>query len=162
MNGRIDTTVGVRFYIDTNIYIEAFERLGPLSDRLNELLALADERGVPRLVTSELTLAELLVTPFAKRQSGLISVYDNLTISNPFLEVVPIQRDYLVAAAKLRADTKSIKLPDAIHLATAQKKECRYFLTADAKIKSVSGVEVVNLSLENVESIVKGLRNGVG
>jgi predicted nucleic acid-binding protein len=162
MNGRIDTRVGVRFYIDTNVYIEAFERRGALSDRLNELLAVADEHGVPRLVTSELTLAELLVRPLAKGQSDLIAVYDNLTISNPFLEVVPIDRECLVAAAKLRAEIKSIKLPDAIHFATARMKECRYFLTADGKIKSAHGIDILNLNLENIEFLVRGLRDEIG
>ena len=61
------------------------------------------------------------------------------------LQMLPVNRDVLVAAARLRADT-SIKLPDAIHAATAQIAGCSYFLTNDSHVKIIPGLTILSLT----------------
>ncbi len=57
------------------------------------------------------------------------------------LQVVPISNNILEAAAQLRATTK-LKLPDAIHLATANLNGCDCFLTNDDSFKSVTAANI--------------------
>ena len=61
------------------------------------------------------------------------------------LQMLPVNRDVLVAAARLRAET-SIKLPDAIHAATAQITGCSYFLTNDTRVKIIPGLAILSLT----------------
>jgi len=159
MNGKIDTSPDTRFYLDTNVFIEIFEGRGPLSEMLSEFLIAVENQKRQRLVTSELTLAELLVKPVALQRHDLIQVYDNWTISNSYLEVVPVVREVLRDAATLRANDKALKLPDAIHLTTARGTGCRYFLTKDERIKGQYGVEILHLTQTNVELLLKASDN---
>src|ERR1043165_7565620 len=116
-------------------------------------------RTPQRLVTSELTLSELLVKPLEMQREDLINVYDNWMITNPYLEVGPISRDILFKAALLRARNKSLRLPDAIHVTTAQETSCRYFLTNDERIKGEYGVERLALNEANIERFLNGVAN---
>ncbi|HPO12257.1 MAG TPA: PIN domain-containing protein [Candidatus Hydrogenedentes bacterium] len=61
------------------------------------------------------------------------------------LEVVPISDNILEIAAELRATTR-LKLPDAIHMATAIVTNCTSFLTNDRSIISPTPCKVVLLS----------------
>jgi len=58
---------------------------------------------------------------------------------------VPIRRELLIDAAQLRATTK-LKLPDALHAATALASQCTTFLTNDQQFKTVAGLNVVLMS----------------
>jgi predicted nucleic acid-binding protein len=65
--------------------------------------------------------------------------------SSSTLQVVPITREVLVTAARLRAE-QGLKLPDAIHAATAQLTNCQQFLTNDTRFKNLPGLPVLLLS----------------
>ena len=60
--------------------------------------------------------------------------------------VVAISRQILIEAAHLRAKSRLLNLPDAIHFATAQINDCQTFLTNDKRLKSVLDFDVVILS----------------
>jgi predicted nucleic acid-binding protein len=64
----------------------------------------------------------------------------------PNLRVIPVQRAILIEAARQRATSRSLKLPDAIHVATAVILNCTTLLTNDQKFKSLSNLPVVILS----------------
>jgi predicted nucleic acid-binding protein len=70
---------------------------------------------------------------------------DTLRTSTSF-QVVAISRQILIEAAHLRAKSRLLNLPDAIHLATAQINDCQTFLTNDKRLKSISNIDVVILS----------------
>lgn len=135
-----------RTYIDTNIFIEAVEKRGRLSELTTALLVATPVLNPTRLVTSELTLAELLVRPLRLKQDHYVRTYENWTISNDYLEVVPVTRAILSGAAVLRSQNNRSKLPDAIHVTTAREKGCQYFLTNDQRITNELGVEVLQLT----------------
>lgn len=122
-----------RVYLDANIFILAMETRGAVSDELMRLLAgeLADQLA---LITSDLTLAELLVGPIKTGNKSLVSTYEGIVNSNATVETAPVSRDILGASAWLRAVVTSLKLPDAIHLATAASMSCTKFLTDDRGI----------------------------
>lgn len=154
MNGTTDR-VASRVYLDSNVFIEAFEGRGRLAELLRKLLLTANVPAGPPLVTSELTAAELLVKPLQLGRHDLVQICDNWTISNPYLEVVPVVRGVLKDAAELRARDRGLKLPDAIHMTTAIGTRCRYFLTNDKRIKGQFGVEILDLSEANMEMLLE-------
>lgn len=73
------------------------------------------------------------------------TAYHQALQNSEVLEVVPVSRDVLVEAARLRA-IANFRLPDAIHGATAILTGCETFLTNDRRLRSLPGLEVVVLS----------------
>jgi len=59
--------------------------------------------------------------------------------------MAPVSRDVLIAAARLRAET-GLKLPDAIHAATAQFTGCDQFLTNDTHVPALPVLVIRRLS----------------
>lgn len=125
-----------RVYLDTNVFITAFERKDVLSILLEELFARRNSGGTPQFVTSELTLSELLVLPYRTNAGTFIDTYTAVIQPSEWLDVPLVARSVLTQAAWLRSRKPSIKLPDAIHISTATIAGCSYFLTADIGIKS--------------------------
>jgi predicted nucleic acid-binding protein len=128
----------IRIYLDTNIFVYAMERpkgMDPLiADLLVDILELKGHGGPPPLATSALFLAEVLVVPYRENRGQLVADYEGLLTGTSDIDIVPITASILRSAARLRSKTSSIKLPDAIHLATATELECTHFLTADREL----------------------------
>jgi predicted nucleic acid-binding protein len=122
-----------RIYLDTNVFVAAYEAVGARSDHAWWILSAA-EAGEFRLVTSELTLSELLVGPLGEGNQELCEVYEDImTNAEPFA-ILPVERAVLIDAAKLRAGRVGLKLPDAVHCATALRARCRAMVTDDARM----------------------------
>lgn len=136
-----------RVYLDANIFIQIFEGVGLLRDRVFDIFDACKPGGQTFLATSELTFAETIVDPYRRKNEELIQLYDNWTVSNAFLEVGPVNRDVLYAAAVLRADNPGFKLPDAIHVATAMLFRCSHFLTSDKRLKGICTLDHVRSGL---------------
>ena len=95
----------MRIYLDTNAFIPAVEGSDPLRNAMESLLSIGDVRtGI--LVTSEITLAEFLISPLEKGQSTVATAYMELIDPRPGLEVVPVNRNVLILAAHIRSTTK--------------------------------------------------------
>lgn len=109
-------TLSGRVYLDTNIFIYALEGYRTFRTAIATLFDALDRQEL-FAVTSELTLAEALVKPFLDRNVEREAAYLRILQPSASLQMLPVNRDVLVAAARLRAET-SIKLPDAIHAAT--------------------------------------------
>ena len=103
----IDTTVFIYF-------IEEDPRFLPLVD---PLFREADQ-GTRELVTSALTLLEVLVVPYRVGNRLLADRYEALLTRSRGIRIVDLTRDQLRAAAQLRATT-GIKTPDALQLVAA-------------------------------------------
>jgi predicted nucleic acid-binding protein len=124
-----------RIYLDTNIFIAAFEARTELSATLRKLLSGASPLKDARFTTSEMTLAELLVLPFRRNDADQVTLYSTMFASGSWLAVQPVSREIFIRAADVRARTPSLKLPDAVHLATASSSGCTHLLTADTGMK---------------------------
>jgi predicted nucleic acid-binding protein len=120
--------VAATVYLDTNVFIHAFEGADELSLALTNLFAV--DTPQPAFATSELTLAELLVHPYRHRNEAEQERYDSLIRPSAFLKVGPIDRSILMGAALLRSSYR-LKLPDAIHISTALHFGCELLLTGD-------------------------------
>jgi len=123
----------LRYYLDTNVVISVVEAAGRLAETQTRFIAGIDGASIEAL-TSELTLAECLVKPFADKNAAAVEAYLLFLNGRRNLPVVPINRHILTVAARLRTEL-GVKLPDAIHIATAEAAECGVFLTNDRGIR---------------------------
>jgi predicted nucleic acid-binding protein len=140
----LEAITGTKVYLDTNIFIYAVEGYARFQAELNELFEAFDE-GHLKAITSELTLAEVLVKPLIDNNAQVSSAYQNAIQDSQVLEVVPINRKILIESARLRSTT-NLRLPDAIHAATAILSGCETFLTNDKRLEALSDLDVVVLS----------------
>lgn len=143
--GILTTLQGNRIYLDVNVWIYALEQHPTYSQVLTELFQQVDQR-ILTVVTSELSLAEALVKPMREQNVAQQNTYRQFLSSRPNLRVIPVQRAILIEAARQRAASSSLKLPDAIHVATAVILKCTTLLTNDQKFKSLSSLPVTILS----------------
>jgi predicted nucleic acid-binding protein len=130
---RLDRLLGRTAYLDTNIFIYAVEGYEPEQDFVRGLFAAID-RSELAAVTSEFTLAELLVKPFELGRHDVAAIYVELVRHSARLSVAPLDRSILIEAARQRA-ALGILMPDALHVATALATGCDLFLTNDRRIR---------------------------
>lgn len=129
---------GQRIYLDTNIFIYAYEAHARFIEPVTALFE-AIEHGEIRAVTSELTLAEVLVRPIQNRNRSAQKAYRQALQTSPHLIVCPMRTPILIEAARLRA-TAQLTLPDAIHAATARACGCQFVLTNDEHFATTPGI----------------------
>jgi len=125
-----DRLVGKTVYLDTNVIIYAFEAGHAGRSVFQDIFRMIDADAI-KATTSELTLAEILTGPYKAGAEDLVTFYENLLSAASPLQVAPIDRDVLRAAARLRASL-GLRLADAIHAATATQIGCDFLFTEDA------------------------------
>jgi predicted nucleic acid-binding protein len=144
-----------RIYLDANVFIAAFEHVGAHSDHAWWILH-AIEQGEITGLTSEITLAEVLVKPVERGAADLASAYDKMIASGPNFEVLPVRRDILIRAAEIRGGRSSIRLPDAIHIATAVAMDCRVLVSDDRRMKLPEGMQLLGVNPFTLDDIFEG------
>ena len=77
----------------------------------------------------------------ASGQVEFIQTYLGMLQNRRSLSLVQVTRNILIDAARLRAHSR-IKLPDAIHAATALQSECASFLTNDDRL-NIPGIRMI-------------------
>ncbi|MGA2046935.1 MAG: PIN domain-containing protein [Terracidiphilus sp.] len=122
-----------KIFFDTNIFIYMFEGLEPTRSRLIEIRRRMLERG-DRIVTSAMTLGELLVKPTKLGQTSLIEQYDRAVRSTA--DVVAFDAQVAWRYATLRA-THNIRNADAIQLACAAHFGVDLFVTNDLPLQKL-------------------------
>ena len=66
--------------------------------------------------------------------------------TNIFIYTLEVSREVLIEAARMLAVANTLRLPDAIHGATARLTECETFLTNDRRLVAIPEIEIVLLS----------------
>lgn len=130
--------------LDTSLFIYLIEESPEWLPLVLSIFASA-ANGERVLVTSELTLLEVLVVPYRTGDLSLAERYEALLTRSRGLTMVNIERNQLRAAAQLRARYK-IKTPDALQIASALTARCSTFLTNDRRLPQIGGLRVVQLS----------------
>lgn len=120
-------------YLDSKVFIYAVEGFAQHRPFIEELFRQIDGGRIDA-VTSELTMAEVLVKPFEAGREDIGDLYRELLQTSGHLTVVPIDRSILMQAARYRS-VLGVKLPDAIHVATALAANCDVLLSNDQKIR---------------------------
>lgn len=116
-----------KVFFDTNIFIYMFEGIEPNRSRTLEIRKRMLERG-DRIVTSAMTLGEVLVKPTKLGQTSLIEQYDRAIRSTA--QVVNFDASVAWRYASLRA-THTLRNADAIQLACAAHFGVDLFITND-------------------------------
>lgn len=132
---------GRRVYLDANVFIYALEGEASLKAQVLPLFTALDAGEIDG-VTSELTLAEVQVAPYRASHTELADRYERLLLPRPNLDRIPVTPALWRAAARLRAQTK-LRLPDAVHLATAEAEDCAFLVTGDKDLGKISTVPAV-------------------
>jgi predicted nucleic acid-binding protein len=142
-----------RVYLDANAFILAYETDDARSAQARAVLT-EIQGGELVGVSSELTLAELLVKPLELSDAELVEAYKSMFTTTASFEVISVTREILIAAAELRAGRKSLRLPDAVHAATALSSGCGYFVSGDGRLGLPEGLKQIDLSAASVAEIL--------
>lgn len=129
--------------IDTACFIyfaEAHERYASL---LRPLFAAADA-GALQLVTSIVTLLEVLVVPYRAGANELAVRYELLLTRSRGINLVAAGAAEARLAAQLRAQY-GMRTPDALQLATGLEARCTAFVTNDRAFPTIPGLPVIQL-----------------
>jgi predicted nucleic acid-binding protein len=122
-------------------YIEENEVFLPLVAPIFEDVA----AGRREVVTSSLTLLEVLVVPYRAGNLALAERYEACLSRSRGVRLVDIGRSQLRIAAQLRAIHPSVRTPDALQLAAALATGCSTFVTNDRDLPALAGLGVVKL-----------------
>lgn len=141
--GIVDDLRGRKVYLDTNIFIYAVEAVTEHAPAVDVLFGLI-EGGEIEACTSELTLAEVLAKPFEAGRPDIAGIYEAMLSPSSWLSLLPVTRAILVEAARMQAPL-ALRLPDAIHVATAVAAECNVLLSNDRRIRTPTGLALVGL-----------------
>ena len=128
-----------RVFWDTNLFVYLLEG-GEFAARVKQVRSRMLERG-DQLLTSALTLGELLVKPHEK---GEAAVRDHETTIRQIATILPFDAAVAPRYAAIRAD-RTIKAPDAMQLACAAAGDVDLFITNDDRLsrKHVPGVKFI-------------------
>ena len=132
-------TVGV----DTSPFIFFIEKHSKYVDVLRPFFEAVD-RGDSHVVTSTVTLLEVLVHPIRQGDDALAHQYNDILLSSSNIATIPVTPVTVQTAAELRAE-HNLKTPDAIQLATAIDHNAAAFLTNDGDFPQVDGIEILKL-----------------
>jgi predicted nucleic acid-binding protein len=102
------------------------------------------DRGEISIVTSTVTLLEVLVHPLRNGDVKLAQRYRDMLFHTKGLTTFPLSQDIAEEAAKLRA-MHNIRTPDSIQMATAVNATASVFLTNDIALPSTSQLLVLVL-----------------
>ena len=135
-----------RVFWDTNLFIYLFEGSSAMSQRVVQLRESMRSRG-DQLLTSALTLGEVLVKPIRSGEPDLVRAYEEAITQTAM--VVPFDAKAARIFARLRA-SRTVSAPDAIQLACASVAGTDVFITNDERLQrnQVEGIQFV-VSLEN-------------
>lgn len=131
-----------RIFFDTNLFIYLLEDSGARGKRVAEMVERIAERR-DQLLTSTLTLAEVLVKPLSVHDVAWADRYEKL-LNTQGISLLSFDRGAARAYAEIRQD-KTIKPPDAIQLACAAHAGCDLFVTNDERLskKIVPGIHFI-------------------
>lgn len=124
-----------RIFWDTNLFIYLFEDHSHHSRQATALLKKMAERG-DELVTSTLTIGEILARPMQERDMERCERYENAIRSNAIIATFDLAAARNFAKIRSRNE-KKIRPPDAIQLACAAANSVDLFLTNDRHLHDV-------------------------
>ncbi len=130
--------------VDTAVFIYFIEAAPPWAAIVGQLFRAADA-GRIELVTSTVTLLEVLVVPLRVNDVALAARYEALLTRSRGIRLVDITRSHWREAAMLRARS-GVRTPDALQLSVARAANCAAFVTNDRRLPAVAGLPVFQLA----------------
>jgi predicted nucleic acid-binding protein len=141
--GLIDVIGDGPVAVDTAIFTDFVEQHSRYIETVRPLFASAD-RGHVQLVTSAITLLELLVVPYRAGDDALAERYELRLTRSRGVTTVALDLGQLRSAAQLRANF-GVRTPDSLQLAAARTAGCSAFITNDRRLPKLPGLQIVQL-----------------
>lgn len=137
------TLGGKRVALDTAVFIYLIEEHPDFLPLITPLFGEA-AAGKREIVTSSVTLLEVLVVPYRAGDLSIAERYEALLTRSRGLRLVEIDRLQLRMAAQLRALYR-IRTPDALQLAAALSERCDALLTNDRRMPCLPNLRILQL-----------------
>lgn len=130
-----------RMFWDSNLFIYFFEGNDERSVATKRLRRRMQERG-DQLLTSTLTIGEILVKPAARGDQALCTLYENVLARTAL--ILPFDLNAARRYAAIRS-VASIRGPDAVQLACAAEAGVDLFITNDRRLqgRQVQGIQFI-------------------
>lgn len=141
--GLIDELKGQRVCVDTSPIIYFIEKHPKYLDLLHSFFVEVDAGNI-EVITSTVTLLEVLVLPIKTNNLALVEKYRDILLFSEGFTTLEIFREISELSAKLRAKY-TIKTPDAIQIATGILYGANQFLTNDPYLRKISDMKVLVL-----------------
>jgi predicted nucleic acid-binding protein len=129
--------------LDTTAFIYWIEESPAYLDAIAPVFRAADGGDI-EIVSSALTLLEVLVVPYRAGDLGLAERYEALLTRSRGVRLIDIDTGQLRGAAQLRA-LHGIRTPDALQLAAALAARCPVFVTNDRRLPAIPGLRILQL-----------------
>ena len=129
-----------RIAFDTSFLIPILEDMSLKGNQFTRILQLSERKSVT-LITSAVTLLEVLVHPYRAKDFEAVDRYYGYLTQQSLLRILPLTADIADYAANLRA-RYGFKTPDAIQIATALKDKATLFLTQDHCFRKQKEIEI--------------------
>lgn len=142
--GLIDDVGNGPVALDTAAFIYFIEAHPLYLPALLPLFAAADREELT-IVTSAVTLLEVLVVPYRAGNLALATRYEEILTRSRGVVLREIERGQLLAAAQFRA-VAGVRTPDALQLAAALAEGCTAFVTNDQRLHALPGLPVLQLA----------------
>lgn len=97
------------------------------------------------MITSAVTLLEVLVIPLRSNNVALAAQYETLLTRSRGIRLIDVTRAQLRSAAQLRASA-GLRTPDALQLSAVLEAGCRTFVTNDRRLPAIAGLRIVRLA----------------
>jgi len=130
-----------RVYLDANVFIYFLEREPRFFEHVAPVMAWA-YAGDLVAVTGDAAVAEVMVLPYRKGGPEVVRRFTDFFETRNLLDIRSHGGRDFDDASRLRADL-GLPLVDALHLATARRAACEFFLTNDTRIPSIAGLAVI-------------------
>ena len=124
---------GLRLFVDTAPIIYFIEEHPAYIDEVSDIFNKTAE-GTVQVVTSVITLIEVLAKPYKFGQNDIVDVYKDFFSNSKGFSVMSIDTGIAELTAKIRAEF-GFKVPDALQLAIFEHYDCEYFVTNDKQLK---------------------------
>jgi predicted nucleic acid-binding protein len=129
--------------VDTSIFIYFIEKHVEYNKLLKNFFK-KNLEGEIEIVTSTITLLELLVLPFKQSRKDLIKKYKNIFAESEHIELIDLNNEISEISARIKANS-GIRTPDAVQIGTSVYKKADYFLTNDKRLRSVKEIPMIIL-----------------
>jgi predicted nucleic acid-binding protein len=129
--------------LDTAPLIYVIEDHPVYAPKLQPFFAAA-EQGDFQIVTSCVTLLEVLAHPIRSARQDLARQYREILLGSRAFTVLPVDVTLAEEAARLRA-LHNLRTPDAIQLAAATPAGASFFLTNDRDLPSLPSLSLLIL-----------------
>jgi predicted nucleic acid-binding protein len=121
-------------------FVEEHPAYLPLVDSFFEAMG----RGDIEVVTSTLTLTEVLVRPCMRGDWNLVAQYSDMVLRTRHLSAIPVSSEIAAEAARIRAAHRTAT-PDSIQLATTRIAGATCFVSNDDELPEIPGMTLIVL-----------------